>query len=87
MPGVTIGDRVLVAAGSVVTNSVPSDSVVGGNPARIICSIDNYIKRNMQYNIDSKGLSIEEKKKILMDLPENKFICKKFLVPEKRNTD
>ena len=34
-PGVTIGDRVIVAAGSVVVNDVPSDVMVAGNPAVI----------------------------------------------------
>ena len=51
MPGVTIGDNVLVAAGSVVTKSVPSNVVVGGNSAKYICSIDEYIERNEQYNL------------------------------------
>lgn len=36
LPGVTIGARTLVGACSVVTKDVPSDVVVGGNPARII---------------------------------------------------
>ncbi|USD67038.1 acyltransferase [Vibrio sp. SCSIO 43136] len=36
MPGVTIGDECIVAAGSVVTKSVPSNSMVAGNPAKII---------------------------------------------------
>ena len=36
LPGVTIGDRVVIVAGSVVTKDIPSDCVVGGNPARII---------------------------------------------------
>jgi maltose O-acetyltransferase len=35
-PGVTIGNNVVVASGSVVTKSVPDNVVVGGNPARII---------------------------------------------------
>ena len=35
-PGVTLGDRVVVAAGAVVTKSFPSDVVIGGNPAKII---------------------------------------------------
>lgn len=35
LPGVTIGSRVMVAAGSVVTRDVPDDSLVAGNPARV----------------------------------------------------
>ncbi|MBJ8738644.1 maltose O-acetyltransferase [Citrobacter sp. FDAARGOS_156] len=35
-PGVTLGDNVVVASGAVVTKSVPANTVVGGNPARII---------------------------------------------------
>lgn len=35
-PGVTIGDNVVVASGAVVTKDVPANSVVGGNPAKII---------------------------------------------------
>lgn len=40
MPGVRIGNRCVVAAGSVVTKSVPDGSVVGGNPAKIIGTYD-----------------------------------------------
>ena len=36
LPGVTIGKRVMVAAGSVVTRDVPDDVLVAGNPARVV---------------------------------------------------
>ena len=36
LPGVSIGSRVLVAAGSVVTKDVPDDVLVAGNPARVV---------------------------------------------------
>jgi maltose O-acetyltransferase len=36
LPGVDIGDYVVIAAGSIVTNSVPAHSVVAGNPAKVI---------------------------------------------------
>lgn len=39
-PGVTIGNNVVVAAGAVVTKDVPDNVVVGGNPAKIIKSIE-----------------------------------------------
>jgi acetyltransferase-like isoleucine patch superfamily enzyme len=37
--GVTVGENSVVAAGSVVTRDVPPNSLVGGNPARLIRSI------------------------------------------------
>jgi len=36
LPGVTIGEGSIVAAGSVVTKNVPSYCVVGGNPAKVL---------------------------------------------------
>ena len=39
LPGVTIGKRVLVAAGAVVTRDVPDDVLVAGNPARVVRSL------------------------------------------------
>jgi maltose O-acetyltransferase len=35
-PGVTIGDRTVIGAGSVVTRDVPSDVFAAGNPCRVI---------------------------------------------------
>jgi acetyltransferase-like isoleucine patch superfamily enzyme len=37
--GVTVGENSVVAAGSVVTKNVPPNTLVGGNPARVIRSI------------------------------------------------
>ncbi|MEN5115528.1 DapH/DapD/GlmU-related protein [Brevundimonas diminuta] len=37
--GVTIGENSVVAAGSVVTKDVPANTLVGGNPAKVIRSI------------------------------------------------
>ena len=38
-PGVRIGDRSIIGAGSVVTKDIPSDTIAAGNPCRIIRTI------------------------------------------------
>ncbi|WP_152394211.1 sugar O-acetyltransferase [Paenibacillus guangzhouensis] len=39
LPGVNIGDNSIVAAGSVVTKDVPANTIVAGNPAKILRQI------------------------------------------------
>lgn len=42
LPGVTIGERSVIGAGSVVTKDIPNDSVAAGNP----CVVKHHIKNN-----------------------------------------
>lgn len=46
--GVRIGEGSIVGAGTVVTRDVPSNSVVAGNPAKIICSVDELVQKRVQ---------------------------------------
>lgn len=51
MPNVVIGKNAIVAANSVVTKDVPSNVVVAGNPARVICTVEEYkekVKSDME---------------------------------------
>ena len=76
MPGVTIGDNVIVAAGSVITKSVPDGGVVGGNPARVIGSFESFEEKMQSKNLGTKGLAAKEKKRILLASEEESFIAK-----------
>lgn len=48
LPGVTIGDNTIIGAGSVVTKDVPPNSIVGGNPAKVISSLEKYKEKAME---------------------------------------
>ena len=41
LPGVTIGNNIVIAAGAVVTKDVPDNCVAGGVPAKIIREIND----------------------------------------------
>lgn len=84
MPGVTVGNNVLIAAGSVVTKSIPDNCVVAGNPAKFICTLDEYIERNLPFNLDSKGLSLSMKKRLLLSVDQSKFIRKKKITIDEK---
>lgn len=48
---VNIGNNVIIGAGSVVSQNIPSNSVAAGNPAKIICSYSDFVakhKKNME---------------------------------------
>lgn len=83
MPGVTIGSDVIVAGGSVVTKSIPDGFVVGGNPARIIGTTDEFKRKMQKFNVGTGRSTYQEKKEILLKLEEEKFINKPFLTVDK----
>ncbi|MBR4888527.1 MAG: acyltransferase, partial [Clostridia bacterium] len=43
-----IGDNVIIGVGSVVTKDIPSNSVYAGNPAKYVCSFEEYTKKHQK---------------------------------------
>lgn len=76
MPGVTVGNNVVIGAGSIVTKSIADNTIVAGNPARRIGEINELENRLIPFNINSKSLNYKEKKNLLLSLENSKFLKK-----------
>ncbi len=78
MPGVRIDDNVIIAAGSIVTKSVPSGVIVAGNPARIIGQYEDYKQQALANYISEQDLDFSKKyKERVEEVVDNEF--KKYL--------
>ena len=82
LPGVTIGDDVVIGAGSVVSKDIPNNSLAVGSPAKVICSLDTYIEKeklkmnnenvfNADYTLRNSDFSEKHKKEMIE-------ACKKY---------
>lgn len=45
LPNTTIGNKVVIGAGTVIAKDIPDNSVVVGNPCRILCTYDEYVNK------------------------------------------
>ena len=69
MPGVTIGNNVVVGCGAIVTKDIPDNSIAVGIPARVIETVDDYIEKHRNDFVHTKRMTSEEKRK---------YLCKNF---------
>ncbi len=60
MPGVTIGDNVVIGAGSIVTKDIPSNVVAVGNPCKVLREVGEHDKiyyyKDKKIDYESLGL-------------------------------
>lgn len=74
LPNVSIGNNVVIGANSLVTKSIPDNCVVAGNPARVLCSLEEFKKNTIRMNHSkvfgsyyrfSKNISDERKEQLI----------------------
>ena len=53
LPGVTIGSNVIIGANSTVTHDVPDNTVVAGSPARVLCTLEEYLSKEQTRMADA----------------------------------
>jgi len=65
LPGVSIGNRVIIGAGSIVTKNIQDNSVAVGAPAKVIKTVDEYLKKVENNSLHFGHLSAMEKENAL----------------------
>lgn len=48
LPNIKVGDNVIMSAGSIITKDIPNNSVVGGVPARVIMTFEEYLQKRKE---------------------------------------
>lgn len=82
LPGVSIGNDVIIGANSTVTHDIPDGMVAAGNPARILCTMEEYLKKEREamktapvygeeYTL-RKNVSMEKREEMREDLRDKK---------------
>lgn len=78
LKGVTIGNNVVIGANSLVNKDVPDNCVIGGNPAKVIMSIEDYYeKRKAAQEREAKQL-VQEYRKVYGKEPDEQALSEFF---------
>jgi len=51
LPGVKVGDGAIIGAGSIVTKDIQPYTVVAGNPAKYMCTVEEYVQKCKEKNV------------------------------------
>ena len=81
LPGVQIGNDVAIGAGSLVAYDIPDNSIAAGNPAKVLCSLDDFRLRKKAEMANYpcfgeeylKGSCSDELKKEMIEKMESRF--------------
>lgn len=77
LPGVEIGDNCVIGAGSIVTKSIPANSIVAGVPAKVLRNIEEYYDGNKPKLLDTLKMNSSEKKQFILSVNDDEKFIKK----------
>lgn len=88
LKGTQIGNNVIIGAGSVVTGgNFPSDCVIAGNPARVICSLSDYFKKRLELQVAEAEELVAQYYSAYHSLPTENVLDEFFWIFAPRNNE
>jgi len=86
LKGVTIGDNCIIGAGSILTGGIyPDNSVIVGQPAKVLCTVDEYYKKRVKLQLDEAKECAVEYKMVFGKRPPKDIFYEFFWIFEERN--
>ena len=82
LPNVKIGKNVIIGANSLVSKDIPDNCVYAGNPARYICSLDEYLDKQKLLIKNKKAPIFERTYRIEKNMSED---MKKEMIEKLKN--
>ena len=64
LKGVTIGENVIIGANAVINKDIPDNSVVAGNPARVLMSVEEFYKKRLEEQVKEAKEVVREYRKV-----------------------
>ncbi len=86
LKGVNIGNNVIIGANSLVNKNVPDNVVVAGNPAKVITTIDEYLKKRENNQISEAQELVREYYKVYKKIPPKEILREFFWLFEDRDS-
>lgn len=76
LPGISVGPNAVIGAGAIVNDDVPENSVVAGNPAKVVSTKEDFLKK---HKANYKNTSIIEYEVFLKNMPRIADFKKTYL--------
>lgn len=85
LKGVTIGNNVIIGANSLVNKDVPDNSVIAGNPSKIITNISDYLIKREEAQFNEAKELVKEYYTVYNKIPPKKVLREFFWLFEDRS--
>lgn len=83
--GTSIGDNVIIGANSFVSGKIPSNCVIGGNPAKVICTIEEYYNKRKDKQLNEAVDIVKNYYDVYGKIPKKEILREYFWIFENRN--